>query len=367
MKRLELVTDLERIRLNALAIRKRLPDKVRMLAVVKADAYGHGAAQVARSLSGTADCFAVATVPEGCELRSAGITLPILVLGACTGSEDAQAGIDQELTLTAASSDGLKLLNETASSHDSRVRVALKIDTGMTRLGFRGKDELASALDYLKNSCGDRLILCELFTHFADGEDPAFTSVQRDAFSSAIKQVNQAGYHPMCHAAASETMLVSENQFDMVRAGIALYGTGVAALKNDIFPAQKLVTHPVAFHTISTGESVGYSRAFIAKRPSRIMTIPCGYGDGYPRILSGKSRVLLHGKSAPVVGNICMDMMMCDVTDIPEADCASTVVLLGRDGNERITPDELAELAGTIPYEIMLGFSGRVEKNWINE
>ena len=367
MNRLSLITDIGQIRLNALEIRRRVPENVKMLAVVKADAYGHGAVRVAKSLSGIADCFAVATVQEGSQLRDAGITLPIQVLGACGDLNDAKVGIEQKLTLTAASVKDLKLLDEAARSLGSAALIAIKIDTGMTRLGFRGAIELDKALNYLKNECGNRLGLRELFTHFADGENAGFTRLQREMFISAIKQVKSAGYDPLCHAAASDTLLSKENQFGMVRAGIALYGTGVEALESVVFPAQKLLTHPVGFHTISAGESVGYNRTFTASKTSRIMTIPCGYGDGYPRVLSGKSRVLVNGRSAPVVGNICMDMMMCDVTDIPDADYTSEVVLLGTDQHERITPDELARLAGTIPYEIMLGFSGRLEKSWINE
>ena len=367
MSRLTLITDLAIIRANARIIRNKLPDNVKMLAVVKADAYGHGAVKVAKCLSGIADCFAVATVREGLELRNADVSLPILVLGASSDITDIKAGIENKLTLTAASMRDLKLINEAALTLNAYAFIALKIDTGMTRLGFRGPAELDAALAFLRDFCSDNLIVSELYTHFADSENEEFTRLQRERFISARIQVFQAGHLPLCHAAASEAMFNEENQFHMVRAGIALYGTGCHALKLLVCPAQKLVTHPVAFHTVSPGESVGYSRTFTAKRLSRIMTIPCGYGDGYPRILSGKSRVLVNGKSAPVVGNICMDMMMCDVTDIPEADYSSRVVLLGEDGDEQITPDELAGLAGTIPYEIMLGFSGRVEKDWINE
>ena len=367
MSRLTLITDLSIIRANARVIRNKLPDSVKMLAVVKADAYGHGAVKVAKSLSGIADCFAVATVREGLELRNADVSLPILVLGACSDISDIKAGIENRLTLTAASLRDLKLINEAAPALKEHAFIALKIDTGMTRLGFRGPAELDEALEYLRDACSDDLIIREMYTHFADSENEEFTRLQRERFISARIQVFRAGHLPLCHAAASEAMLNEENQFHMVRAGIALYGTGCHGLKLLVCPAQKLVTHPVAFHTVSPGESVGYSRTFTAERFSRIMTIPCGYGDGYPRILSGKSRVLVNGKSAPVVGNICMDMMMCDVTDLPEADYSSRVVLLGEDGDEQITPDELAGLARTIPYEIMLGFSGRVEKDWINE
>ncbi len=364
MSRLTLITDLAIIRANARVIRNKLPDSVKMLAVVKADAYGHGAVKVAKSLSGIADCFAVATVREGVELRNAGITPHILVLGACSDISDIKAGIENRLTLTAASLRDLKLINEAAPALKEHAFIALKIDTGMTRLGFRGPAKLDEALEYLRHSRSDDLIVSELYTHFADSENEEFTRLQRERFNSARIQVLRAGHLPVCHAAASEAMFNEENQFHMVRAGIALYGTGCHALKLLVCPAQKLVTHPVAFHTVSPGESVGYSRTFTAKRLSRIMTIPCGYGDGYPRILSGKSCVLVNGRRVKIVGNICMDMLMADVTGIPDISFSSKVTLMGEDGGERITPDELADLAETIPYEIMLGFSVRAERSW---
>ena len=172
------------------------------------------------------------------------------------------------------------------------------------------------------------------------------------------------GYDPVCHDAASTAMLKRGYGIDMVRAGIALYGTCVEELKGIVTPAQTLISHPVSLRRVLTGETVGYGRRFTARRDNLIATVPCGYGDGYPRILSGKAQALIHGRRVPIVGNVCMDMLMLDVTDVPNVTKDSETVLLGAQGDERITPDELALHAGTIPYEIMLGFSGRVSRSW---
>lgn len=157
-------------------------------------------------------------------------------------------------------------------------------------------------------------------------------------------------------------MLGEEFQYDMVRAGIGLYGTLVAQLEGELQYAQTLSTRPVRIRKISKGDTVGYGRTFTALRDTMVMTIPIGYGDGYPRILSNKACALVEGRRAPIIGNVCMDMIMLDVTDIPGAGMQSEVVLMGGQGNERITPDELAALSGTIPYEIMLGFTRRVKR-----
>ncbi|MGN1006299.1 MAG: alanine racemase, partial [Aristaeellaceae bacterium] len=190
--------------------------------------------------------------------------------------------------------------------------------------------------------------------------DPAFTDEQNARFARALEIVRAAGFHPIAHAAATSAMLNPAYQYDMVRAGIGLYGTLVPELEGRLQYAQTLCAKPIRMETIHKGDTVGYGRTFTARRDSRIITVPIGYGDGYPRILSNKADVLVCGKRAPIVGNVCMDMLMADVTDIPEANADSEVVLMGAQGSQRIAPDELAELAGTIPYEIMLGFSPRV-------
>ena len=195
---------------------------------------------------------------------------------------------------------------------------------------------------------------------------PEFTRLQNERFERAIRIVRAAGYQPIAHAAASSAMLNPEYQHDMVRAGVALYGGGMPEVPELKF-AQTLISTPIRMETIEPGDTVGYGRTFTASRKTRVMTIPIGYGDGYPRLLGNRAEVLIRGKRAPVIGNVCMDMLMADVTDIPEAQMGDSVVLMGAQGDDRITPDELAEKAGTIGYEIMLGYSARVPRVYADE
>lgn len=362
MKRLELVISMGTLIENARAVRVRVPADVKICAVVKADAYGHGAAELSQALSRErlADAFAVATPEEGRALREAGVKSEIIVLG-LTDADGAEESVAFELAQTVDDEIGLALLERAAVRQGRRAYAQLKVDTGMTRLGVRGAEELDVLLKAWK--CAPHVHMSGMFTHFcfADG-DAAFTQAQLERFEAACVTVRAAGFAPVRHAAASTAMLEEACQLDMVRMGIALYGTGVKALGGIVHPAQTLRTHPLRVCEIEAGETVGYSRAFRADRRMRVMTIPCGYGDGYPRILSGRADVLVNGRRAPVIGNVCMDMMMVDVTDAGEIAPESEVVLMGAQGSERITPDELARLAETIPYEIMLGFSQRVAR-----
>ena len=366
MKRLELVTDVAVIKQNAIEIKQRIPDpNARLLCVVKADAYGHGAVKTAQALSGIADAFAVATPLEGAELRESGVRQPIVVLGLISDYEDAALSVKYELCQAVDDARDVCALDEAALKQGTRAKLHIKIDTGMSRIGVRDFPALSALLDEIKTL--KNVTVDGMFTHFcAADEDEAFTREQKSRFDRAIEAVRQAGFDPICHAAASTAMLKKGYSYGMVRAGIALYGTGVKELSGIVRPAQTLLSHPVAIRRVLKGETVGYGRTFTAQRDSLIATVPCGYGDGYPRILSGRADVLIHGCRAPLTGRVCMDMLMADVTDIPGAGRESEVVLLGKQGNEAITPDELAEKAGTIPYEIMLGFSQRVYKSWKN-
>lgn len=364
MKRLELVISTATLLENARAIRSRVPGGVKLCAVVKADAYGHGAVELSRELSreGLADAFAVATPEEGRALREAGVRGEILVLG-LTDADGAEESVAFELAQAVDDASGLAMLERAAVRQGRQARAQLKVDTGMVRLGVRSRAELDALVKAWARA--PHVHMSGMFTHFcfADG-DAAFTRAQFERFEAACAAVRAAGFTPVRHAAASTAMLEEAYQLDMVRMGIALYGTGVEALNGVVHPAQTLRTHPLRVCEIEAGETVGYSRAFRAERRTRVMTIPCGYGDGYPRLLGGRADVLVNGRRAPVLGNICMDMMMVDVTDVGEVTPESEVVLLGAQGGERIAPDELARLAETIPYEIMLGFSQRVARRF---
>lgn len=361
--RLRLETDIGVIVENARAIRARVSASVKMLCVVKADAYGHGAVNVASALQKEylADAFAVATPYEGELLRTSGIDRPIVVLGALCDSDDALRSVLYGLSQAVTDVSDVRALSAAAAALNKPASAHIKIDTGMSRIGITGGEALNEVLDAFEANPNVRLD--GMFTHFCAAEsDEEFTLLQKKRFEDARECVLSRGYHPVCHAAASTAMLKPGFGFDMIRAGIALYGTGVKELAGIVRPAQKLVSSCVALRSVKKGDTVGYGRRFTAQRDSVIMTVPCGYGDGYPRSLSGKADVLVHGRRAPITGNVCMDMLMADVTDIPGVSRGDEVVLLGTQGDERITPDELAEKSATIPYEIMLGFSTRVAR-----
>lgn len=349
---------------NARALRERVPESVKMLCVVKADAYGHGAAKLATALSGAADAFAVAIVEEARELRQAGVQSMIVILGgACEESvrEAVRIGASQAVY----EPEMLFELEDEAIRTGKTAKAHLKVDTGMTRIGVRGEAALLKLLDAWKKC--PHVEMEGIFTHFCVAEsDPEFTSLQNERFNRAIEIVRAAGFQPIAHAAASSAMLDSRYQHDMVRAGYALYGGGMPEMESLQY-AQTLISTPIRMETIEAGDTVGYGRTFTAKRKTRVMTLPIGYGDGYPRLLGNRAEVLIRGKRAPVIGNVCMDMLMVDATEVPDAAMGDQVVLMGAQGDDRITPDELAEKAETIGYEIMLGFSARVPRVYTDE
>lgn len=347
---------------NARAIRESIPSEVKMMCVVKADAYGHGAVRAARIMRRAgADAFAVAISEEARELRAGGVEAPVLILGGGT-RDSLEEAVADDCAHAVYESWMLDVLEQAACKRGSRARAHLKVDSGMTRIGVRGGDSLRALLQHWRAAC-PHVEMEGIFTHFCVAEsDPEFTLRQDENFREAVNLVRMTGFHPVAHAAATSAMGRSAYQHDMIRAGIGLYGTLAPGLEGKLNYAQTLISRPIRVQCIRAGDSVGYGRSFVASRDSRIMTVPIGYGDGYPRALSNRAQALVCGRRVPVVGNVCMDMLMLDVTDVPQANCDSEVVLMGAQGSERITPDELAELAGTIPYEIMLGFSPRVRR-----
>lgn len=334
----------------------------RQMAVIKADAYGHGMIPVAkRLLKEGAHALAVASVDEGVRLREAGVLAPTLILGG-TSPEGLDEVIRRHLAQAVYDIDSLRHLQRTAARLETVAHAHLKIDTGMGRVGVRGRAELEELLDEWA-AC--RHVKMEgIFTHFANADgDPEYTVLQNRRFQEAVGIARAHGYQPLAHAAASTGILAGPDYWhDMVRPGVVMYGAEVADRIEGLTPAQTLSTAPVRLAWLEPEETVGYGRTFTTGRRTKVMTLPIGYGDGYPRILGGKANVLVCGRRAPIIGRVCMDQMMVDVTDIPGVTMESEVVLMGAQGDQRITPDELARLAGTIPYEIMLGFSPRVTR-----
>ncbi|MGN1121487.1 MAG: alanine racemase [Eubacteriales bacterium] len=340
---------------------------VPVIAVVKANAYGHGAAAVARRLMDEG-CrfFAVATVDEALELRESGVTGRILVLGYVLDDCLEQA-VAKDISLAIDSACHLQKLLDVAAGR--AVNVHIKLDTGMNRTGFAVKDSalpsgLAEAAELLLSHPN---AVCEgVFSHFAVADEDdggAFTALQFERYRKAVAALEKMGVKPAVRHICNSAGLVrfADMRLDAVRMGITLYGCG--NLDPACRPAMSFKTVIVNVHTLKAGESVSYGLTYTAERDRRIAVIGAGYADGLKRCLSGgKGCVLCHGKRAPFVGRICMDMAMIDVTDIPEAAVGDDVTIFGQDGNAVLTADEVAKNAGTISYEILCSVSGRVPR-----
>lgn len=343
---------------NYEAIRNAVPDNIKICCVVKADAYGHGACVTAKRLiDAGADMLAVAIIEEALILRDSGIAADIIVLGGVADADIPEA-IANKLQPAIFTPKTLKLMQAEAVRLGENVSAQLKIDTGMARIGVSGALELENMLDAW-DDCPN-VIMSGMFTHFAAADsDPEYTKEQHEAFMLTAARVKARGHSPILHEAATSAVMHSEYQLDMVRPGLGLYGFGIPELA--LTPAQTLITKPVRIERISKGDTVSYGRTFRAERDSLIITLPIGYGDGYPRILSNRAPILVNGVRIKQVGRVCMDMIMADATDVPNITLDTEYVLLG----ESITAEELAALAETIPYEIMLGFSARVRRAYM--
>ncbi len=359
--------DLGAIAHNFREIRKCIHGGAKLCAVVKANGYGHGAIAVAhKAVEAGADYLAVATLPEALELRRAGFMTPILILG-LVPPEGAAEIVANDITQAVCTPELAEALSDEAVRRNKTAKVHLKVDTGMGRIGVRPEEagSFARLLRELPN-----LEVEGVFSHFAlaDSRDKSYVRKQLDAFETALRNIKEAGIHPSIrHIAESAAILeIPEAHYDMVRAGIIEYG---------LWPSDE-VTHPIELRqamrlcariayikTIQPGESVSYGRDFIARRVTRIATLPLGYADGYIRAYgSGNAFVEIRGKRAPLAGRVCMDQVMVDVTDLPEAREGDEVTLFG---SPTLTADEAAKWLHTINYEITCMVSGRVPRKYI--
>ena len=359
--------DLEALRENVRLLRSTLPEKTKLMAVVKADAYGHGIAKVARAaLEAGASALAVARTDEGAALRQAGVTAPVLVLGASSDEEIAE-GVRNELTLTVCTPEMVDTLESCAKESGLTGLMHLKIDTGMGRIGVRTEEEIRAILARLQVSPHVRLT--GAFTHFADadGSDMAYTRMQFERFQQLLTLLPDGIVRHCANSAAVFDYPLSH--LDMVRAGIVIYGLyPSAALRNRPQLTPVLALKSVVSHVkeVKPGATISYGRKFTAGQAMKVATIPVGYADGYPRILSAQgAQVLIGGKRCPILGRICMDQLMADVSALPEVKVGDVVTLIGRDGAEEITADELAALEGSINYEVVCGLSKRVPRVYL--
>ena len=357
--------NLDNILHNISVLKKHIPDGTKFLAVIKANAYGHGLVDTALYLEDHVDYFGVAITEEGIRLREAGIRKPILILGA-TLPDEFPSVVSYDLHPAIAAKESLAALNREAAKQGRICGYHFKIDTGMNRIGFIDLTDFREALELLAGyPC---LKFAGMFTHFAVSEtpDPSFTEQQASRFELFIREAHERGFDPIIHAANSGAIFYHPSvHYDMVRGGISIYGyspRGSADVVGELSPALTWKTHVSFVKEIHPGDTVSYGRRYTAESTRRIATLPVGYGDGYKRCLSGKGVVLINGKRAPLIGTICMDQMMCDITDIGEVSVGDEVVLLGRQGAEYISADEMADLAGTISYEILLSINSRVPR-----
>ena len=355
--------DLGRLRSNYHAFRRKLTLGTRVLAVVKADAYGHGAARCAKVLEHEgAEWLGVSSVEEGIAVRHAGVRLPILVLGSLYPFESFEACAKFQLTPTIASLEAARRLVESAERHHHHPACHVKLDTGMGRIGV----STPAVLDVLKFLHASKKARLEgLYTHLASAEsDPAFTREQLGHFKDAVEAARAAGIPiPLKHAANSQGALrYPESHWDMVRPGLALYG-----LMDGFAPALSLKSRIVFIKHVPAGTRLGYGGTFTASRPSVIATLPVGYADGVLRALSNRGRVLVGGRPCPIAGSISMDMMMADVTELSSCSVGDEAVLLGGQGGASIGAGETADLLGTIPYEIVTHIAARVPRTYTGE
>lgn len=335
-----------------------------VIAVVKANAYGHGAAQVARALEDAgADLLACADIEEGAALRAAGVRAEILVFGALSVS-DLDGVFDCRLTPTISSPGAARAVAAAAARHRRRLRYHLKIDTGMNRLGFRF-DNLRRTLPEVLAS--EYLELDAVFTHFATADDPASTlfDEQRRRFERVLADLSALGAHPRYRHAANSAAVVRDPRvwFDRVRPGLLLYGIVPPPLASTIGlrPVMTLASRVTAVKGLRAGEVTGYGARFTARRPTTIAIVPAGYADGLDLRLAGRGVVLIRGCRAPIVGSVCMDMLMVDVTGM-DVSPGDEVVFIGRQGGDTIDAREMAETIGTIPWEIVCRVGTRIER-----
>ena len=353
---------------NITEAKKRISADTRLLAVIKANAYGHGAVEVGKYLEDQADYFAVATLEEGVELREAGIKLPILILG-YTSPKQFKEAIENEITVTIYHEEAALALDACAAEIGKKARLHIALDTGMTRIGFQIREDEA---DVIARICALQHIFAEgVFTHFscADQEDKTYCEKQLAGFEKMRAMLQKRKVEiPIWHICNSAGIMeFDQHRYQMVRSGIITYGIypseDVQKENLNLIPALSWRAHVIHVKDVAEGVGVSYGATYVTeKKVTRIATVSIGYADGYPRALSNKGRVLIRGKFAPILGRVCMDQMMVDVSDIPEVELEDIVTLVGQDGENRIPIEEIADPAGRFNYEMLCTITSRVPR-----
>lgn len=367
--RIQAEIDLDAMTYNLEHIKKNLKPGTKIIAVLKADGYGHGAVPLGRRIQQDPEVWgiAVATVEEGVELREAGITKPILILG-YTYQEDYQKIVDMDFRPAVFKKSMAQELSKAAVRAKKTLKIHIKIDTGMTRIGYRNVETDVPEILEISRLAG--IEVEGIFTHFARADEPDTTParIQYEKFQEFLHALEEEGLSiPMKHCSNSAGIIrMQEANLDAVRAGIILYGLypspEVEQEPVPLKPLMSLRSHIAYIKTVEPGVEISYGGIFTTTRKTRVATIPVGYADGYARGLSNKGSVLIRGKRAPILGRVCMDQFMVDVTDIPEARELDQVTLLGRDQKDCITMEELGDLSGRFNYEFACCISKRVPR-----
>ena len=355
--------DLDAILHNFNAVRSRLPESTKLLVTVKADGYGHGALRIARLLEGKADYFALAAMDEAVQLRKAGIRTPLLILSPVMPADYSRAA-QYNIALTVSSLEEAKAV----SALDKSIAVHFVLDTGMSRIGFPCTEEAAREIAEAAKLPGIRAE--GLFSHFANADslDRSYTHRQLESFRRMVDLIGVD--FPICHLYNSAAIVELEPEFDMVREGIVLYGLQPSeevelARIGGICPAMSLRSHVSLVKTVPAGTAVSYGCTYVTEKETVIATVMAGYADGVPRLLSNTGEVIIRGRKAPILGRVCMDQFMVDVTHIPGAASGDVVTIFGTDGDEEITADEVASKAQTIGYELICGIAPRVPRVYL--
>lgn len=364
--------DLDAVEYNIEMMKRNIREDVKMLAVIKTDGYGHGALPIARMLA-TKECiwgYAVATLDEAVSLRNHEITKPILVLG-CVFPEQWESAITHDVRMTVYTEQMAKEISSVAVRLGRVAYIHIKIDTGMARLGFRVNEESVDKISAISELPG--LLLEGMYTHFAkaDETNKDFTKKQMEDYCYMKRELERKGVNfTYYHCSNSAGIIdIPDANMDLVRAGILTYGLypseEVVKQNVPLKPAMELISHVIHVKMVAPGTPVSYGSTYITDRETKIATIPVGYGDGYPRSLSGKGYVLIHGKKAPILGRVCMDQFMVDVTDIPEVQFGDKVILVGNSGEEHLPVEVLSDLSGRFNYEFVCDLGKRIPREYI--
>ena len=367
--------DLDAVEYNLDMMRQNIKEETKMIGVIKTDGYGHGAVQIARYVMEEKDYiwgYAVATLDEAVLLKKNQVKKPVLVLG-CIFPDQRDIMIEQEVRMTCYTLEMAEDISKRAQKLNQKAYIHIKLDTGMSRLGFQITEE--SVEEICRIASLPNLVLEGMYSHFAtaDETDKTFTKKQLERYLWMKEKLEEWKVtFPYYHCSNSAGIIdVKEANMDLVRAGISTYGlypSNEVEKKNvPLKPALQLISHVAHVKWVESGTPVSYGCTYVTKRRTRIATIPVGYGDGYPRSLSNKGYVLIRGKKAPILGRVCMDQFMVDVTDIPKVKAGDEVTLMGRDGEEFISVETLGDLSGRFSYEFVCGISKRVPRVYIKD